>query len=73
MTDTITKHQLPPALADDALVGTAEAASFFNLSVSHFRALYRAGTIPPGIRLSGRKLGWKISTLRARLDQSTAA
>jgi predicted DNA-binding transcriptional regulator AlpA len=67
------KHPLPPALADDRIVGTADAAAYLNFSVSHFRALYRNGTVPAPIKLGGRKLGWKLSTLKACVDQSTAA
>jgi prophage regulatory protein len=67
MVDTINnlKRQLPPALADEALVGARDAAAFLNYSVSHFRTLYRAGIVPPPVKLSGRKLGWKVSTLKA--------
>jgi predicted DNA-binding transcriptional regulator AlpA len=61
--------QLPPALADDRVVGTVDAAAYLNFSVSHFRALYRNGRAPAPIKLSDRKLGWRMSTLRAWVDQ----
>jgi predicted DNA-binding transcriptional regulator AlpA len=66
-------RHLPPALADDRIVGTFDAAAFCNFSVSHFRALYRSGGVPPPIKLSGRKLGWKLSTLKAFVDQHQPA
>jgi predicted DNA-binding transcriptional regulator AlpA len=62
-------RQLPPALADDRVVGTFDAAAFCNFSVSHFRALYRTGRAPPPIKLSERKLGWRMSTLKNWIDQ----
>ena len=66
------KAGLPPTLADDRVVGTAEAAAFCNFSVSHFRQLYRCGQVPAPIRLSLRKLGWQISTLKAYVAQHQA-
>jgi len=60
---------LPPSLAEDRIVGTAEAATYCNFSVSHFRTLVKAGRAPAPIRLSERKLGWRISTLKAWVDQ----
>jgi predicted DNA-binding transcriptional regulator AlpA len=54
---------------DDRIVGTFDAAAFCNFSVSHFRSLYRSGLVPAPIKISGRKLGWKVSTLKAHVDQ----
>jgi predicted DNA-binding transcriptional regulator AlpA len=64
---------LPPALAEDRIVGTADAAAFCNFSISHFRALYRTGSVPAPIRLSERKLGWRISVLKAFVAERAAA
>lgn len=62
-------HQLPPALADDRIVGTFDAAAICNFSVSHFRTLYRTGVVPAPIKLSERKLGWRLSALKAWINQ----
>ncbi len=67
------RQKLPPALAEDRIVGTAEAAAYCNFSVSHFRTLYRSGRVPPPIKLSDRKLGWRISTLKALVDGNRPA
>jgi predicted DNA-binding transcriptional regulator AlpA len=67
------KRKLPPALADDHVVGTAEAAAYCNFSVSHFRTLYRSGKVPAPIKLSDRKLGWRISTLKALVAERQPA
>ena len=73
MTEKSRNGQLPPALADDRVVGTADAAAYCNFCVSHFRALYRSGRAPAPIKLSERKLGWRISTLKAWVDQHQPA
>jgi hypothetical protein len=57
MTDKIVS---PP----DPFRGTADAAAFFNYSVSHFRALVRAGKLPRPVRVAG-KLMWRQSLLDA--------
>jgi predicted DNA-binding transcriptional regulator AlpA len=64
-----------PDLAVDRMVGTLEAAAFCGYSTSHWRQMFRTGQAPPPIRLSARKLGWKISTLRAWIaaKEATAA
>jgi predicted DNA-binding transcriptional regulator AlpA len=51
--------KLPP----DPFYGTPEAAAYFGYSVSHFRALVRAGKLPQPVRIAGRKLGWRASLL----------
>lgn len=60
---------LPPDVADrlamHRLVGAAEAAEFCNFSLGHWRRLYRLGKVPAPIKLSERKLGWRLSDLAA--------
>jgi prophage regulatory protein len=67
--------EYPNDLLRDRIVGTAEAASYCGFSVSHWRCLVKGGRVPPPVRLSERKLGWKISTLRAWIasKEATAA
>ena len=68
--------KLPPDVADriamKRLVGSTEAADFLNFSLGHFRKLYRAGKVPAPIRLSERKLAWRISDLAAFVARSDA-
>jgi prophage regulatory protein len=63
---------LPQDLTADRMVGTFEAATFCGYSTSHWRQMFRTGRAPPPIRLSARKLGWKISTLRAWIASKEA-
>jgi prophage regulatory protein len=55
--------ELPIGFSRDQVVGTKEAASLLNYSIPHFRRLYRAGKVPTPIRLSDRKLGWRVGVL----------
>ena len=66
-------RQLPSDLAHDRIVGTDTAAAYAGYSTSHWRDLVRTGKAPAPIRLSARKLGWKISTLRRWIDSKAAA
>jgi predicted DNA-binding transcriptional regulator AlpA len=50
----------PAEITRSRVVDTAAAAEFCNLSVPHWRRLYRAGRVPPPVRLSARKYGWRI-------------
>ena len=52
------------------IIGSAEAAAFCNISLPHFRRMYRTGKAPAPIRLSERKLGWRVGDL---LDWTAAA
>lgn len=57
----------------DRVVGTSEAARICGFSASHFRAMFKSGAAPAPLRLSARKLGWRLSTLNAWIDQSQTA
>ena len=58
---------LPPEVASEIamnqIMGAAEAAAFCNYSLPHWRRMYRSGAAPPPVRLSARKVGWRIGTL----------
>ena len=54
---------LPTEIAMHRIVGAADAAAFCNYSLPHWRRLYRAKKVPEPIRLSDRKLGWRIGPL----------
>lgn len=49
-------------MAPDPYLGTTDAASHCNYSVSHFRALVRLGKVPRPVRVNG-KLLWRRSLL----------
>ena len=50
-------------VAMNRIVGAADAAKFCNISLAHWRRLYRAKKVPAPIRLGERKLGWRLGTL----------
>jgi prophage regulatory protein len=66
-------QKLPTDLEQDRVIGTAQAAAYLGYSTSHFRALVAQGRMPKPIRLSSRKLGWRVSTLRALIDSKSIA
>jgi predicted DNA-binding transcriptional regulator AlpA len=54
---------LPPELSRNRILGAADAAAFWGVSVPHWRRLYRAKQVPRPIRLSERRLGWRVGDL----------
>jgi predicted DNA-binding transcriptional regulator AlpA len=59
---------LPVDISRHRVLSAAESAAFLNLSIPHFRRLYRSGDVPAPIKLSARRLGWRVSTLIEWLD-----
>ena len=55
--------ELPAELARSRVIGAAEAAALCNISLPHWRRLYRTGKAPAPIKLSERKLGWRAADL----------
>ncbi len=47
----------------DRYLGTEEAAAYLGHSIVQFRALLKAGKIPPPVRIGPRKLLWRQSLL----------
>lgn len=60
---------LPPEIARNRILNTAQAAAFLSLSIPHFRRLYRSGAIPAPIHLTVRRLGWRAGTLIDWLEE----
>lgn len=58
-----TLDHLPVDISRQRVISAAEAAAFLNLSLPHFRRLYRSGGVPAPFQLSTRRLGWRVSTL----------
>ncbi|MFH6781152.1 MULTISPECIES: helix-turn-helix transcriptional regulator [Methylobacterium] len=56
-------REVASQIAMNRIVGAAEAASFCNYSLPHWRRLYRAKRVPAPVKLNGRKVGWKLGTL----------
>jgi predicted DNA-binding transcriptional regulator AlpA len=55
----------------DRVIGTREAAAMMNFSIPHFRTLYRTGKVPKPIKLSERKLGWRLFDLERWLAEKS--
>jgi predicted DNA-binding transcriptional regulator AlpA len=55
------------------VLDTAESAAFCKLSVPHWRRLYRAKDVPTPLKLSTRKLGWRLGDLIEWLGERAAA
>ncbi len=54
---------LPPELARSRVLDSAQAARFWGVSLPHWRRMYRLGQVPKPIKLSARKLGWRVGDL----------
>lgn len=61
---------IPADLSRHRVIGAAEAASLCNISLAHWRRMYRTGKAPAPIKISDRKLGWRIGEL---MDWMSAA
>jgi prophage regulatory protein len=58
-----TLANIPSDLSRERLLGTQQTAEFLGLSIPHFRRLYRAGKVPPPIKVGARKYGWRLGGL----------
>lgn len=59
---------LSPEITRRRVIGTADAAKFCDLSVKTLRRMKDSGAIPAPIRLSERRIGWRIGDLIDWLD-----
>ena len=72
------KSDLPAELKLLRVLPSAQAAPFCGYSVDHFHELHRAGLVPPAIKLSARKYGWRVADLidwlrsRSPVEQASA-
>ncbi|CAO4184216.1 MULTISPECIES: helix-turn-helix transcriptional regulator [Methylorubrum] len=62
-TSAARRVSLPPSLERDRLIDSGQAAALLGFSLTHFRRLYRAGKVPPPLRIGERKFGWKAGAL----------
>jgi len=65
--------KLPPDIARHRVLATKEAAQFCGYSVFQWREFYRSGHVPPPIKLSARKYGWKVGDLIRWIDAKAGA
>ena len=56
-------QDLPSDLTHHRIPDSKQAALFWGVSLDHWRRLYRTGKVPIPIRLSERKLGWRVADL----------
>jgi predicted DNA-binding transcriptional regulator AlpA len=64
--------QLRPAPLDlDRVMSEAQTAEIIGYSKDTLRREFRAGRAPPRIRLSGRRIGYRLSAIYAWLDART--
>ena len=54
---------VPADYARNRVLDSQQAADFLNLSLPHFRRLYRLGKVPKPIHITERKLGWPFGLL----------
>jgi prophage regulatory protein len=64
---------LPPDLARQRIMGAADTAAFFGISLPHFRRLYKAKKVPEPIKIGERKLGWRVGDCIDFLASRSAA
>ena len=58
-----TLANLPTDLGRNRVLNAAAAAALWGVSLPSWRRLYRAGEVPRPLKLSTRRLGWRIGTL----------
>ncbi|WP_046867482.1 helix-turn-helix transcriptional regulator [Microvirga massiliensis] len=61
-------EHLPADVTRHRILNSAEAAAFWGVSLPSWRRLYRAKQVPSPIRLSERKLGWRVGDLVDALE-----
>ena len=66
-------EMLPADIARSQVLDSAAAASFWGVSLPQWRRLYRNKVVPPPIRVSARKLGWRVGDLVDALAARAAA
>lgn len=65
-------HHLPSDISRHRVLATKDAAAFCGLSVTTFLRLRGKRSIPAPIRLSERRLGWRIGDLMDWQDARAA-
>jgi predicted DNA-binding transcriptional regulator AlpA len=71
-----TSGTMPPGTSDrsfnlDCVVSEAEAAEIMGYSKDTLRREFRAGRAPSRVRLSGRRIGYRLSAIYTWLERHT--
>ncbi len=69
----IAASTMPPVPELDCVVSEAEAARLLGYSKDTLRREFRAGRAPPRVRLSDRRIGYRLSAIYRFLDLHTEA
>ena len=64
-----THRSLPDGLGLERVLNVQQAAELFGVSVATFRRQHWVGKTPPPIRLSERRLGWRVRDLLEHLEK----
>lgn len=67
---SIAPVDIPQSVSGRQLLDTQQAAKVSGYSVAHFRYLAKQGVAPAPVRLSARKLGWRVSDLNRWVDEA---
>ena len=54
---------LPTDIMRHRVLGPADTAAFLGVSIPQLRRMRRDGAIPPPVRFSPRRVGWRIGGL----------
>jgi predicted DNA-binding transcriptional regulator AlpA len=61
-------NSLPDGLGQERVLSARQAAELCGISVATFRRQHWARRLPPAIRLSERRLGWRAKDLLAHIE-----
>jgi predicted DNA-binding transcriptional regulator AlpA len=64
---------LPPGLDALRILSARQASELLGISLATLRRLYWAGKLPAAIRISERRLGWRVADLLAYAQSRIAA
>jgi predicted DNA-binding transcriptional regulator AlpA len=64
---------LPASLDENWVLSAQQAAELYGVSVATFRRQYWAGKTPPALRVSDRRLGWRVKDLLEHLAKRANA
>ena len=64
---------LPEGISRHRILSAAQSAALWGVSLPTWRRMYRASEVPPPIKLSARRLGWRAGDLIDALASRTVA
>jgi predicted DNA-binding transcriptional regulator AlpA len=68
-----TSRPLPDGLGLERILSARQSAELLGISLATFRRQHWAGKIPPTIRLSERRLGWRVKDLLEHISRRAMA